>query len=254
MLEIAKRTMVGAVVLLLMPLAVWFSGWQWQPGGNTALLKGLYWVTETVTAPWGVFTSLIFSVWFLWCLRFRLKPAIGVFVLLLVSIVIGQSIKSVIKDRVQEPRPFVVWLESTHQIDEKYFYSLNRKERSALVKEQLQEQALVPEWLSKHWQFETGFSFPSGHSLFAATWALLAVGLLWPRRHYKTVAVLMVWATGVMASRLMLGMHWPQDLAMATVISWLLVTLVCWLAQRWFGPLTIPRQEQQEIVEREQSK
>ncbi|MHA7846757.1 phosphatidylglycerophosphatase B [Serratia sp. D1N4] len=254
MLEIAKRTASGALVLLLMPLVIWFSGWQWQPGGNNGLLKGLFWVTETVTAPWGVLTSLIFSSWFLWCLRFRLKPAIGVFMLLLASIAIGQGVKSVIKDRVQEPRPFVVWLESAHQVDEKYFYSLNRKERRALVKEQLQDQTLVPKWLSKHWQFETGFAFPSGHTVFAATWALLGVGLLWPRRHYKTVAVLMVWAMGVMASRLMLGMHWPRDLAMAVVIGWLLVTIACWLAQRWFGPLTIPLQEQQEIADREQSK
>lgn len=50
----------------------------------------------------------------------------------------------------------------------------------------------------------------------------------------------MIWAFGVMASRLMLGMHWPRDLAMAIVISWLLVTLASWLTQRWFGPLTIP--------------
>ncbi|WP_337261914.1 MULTISPECIES: phosphatidylglycerophosphatase B [unclassified Serratia (in: enterobacteria)] len=252
MLEIVKRTTGGAVVLLLMPLAVWLSGWQWQPGGNNNLLKGFFWVTETVTAPWGIFTSLLFSVWFLWCLRFRLKAAIGVFILLLASIAIGQGVKSVIKDRVQEPRPFVKWLESAHRIDEKYFYSLSRKERSALVKEQLQDQARVPKWLSKHWQFETGFAFPSGHTVFAATWALLAAGLLWPRRHYKTVAVLMAWAVGVMASRLMLGMHWPQDLVMATIIAWLLVTLVCCLAQRWFGPLTVPLQEQQEIAEREQ--
>jgi membrane-associated phospholipid phosphatase len=36
--------------------------------------------------------------------------------------------------------------------------------------------------------FETGFAFPSGHTMFAASWALLAIGLLWPRRHYKTAS------------------------------------------------------------------
>ncbi|CAI1035587.1 phosphatidylglycerophosphatase B [Serratia quinivorans] len=250
MFEIAKRTAAGAIVLLLMPLAVWISGWQWQPGGDGRLLKGLYWLTETVTSPWGILTSIILGAWFLWCLRFRIKPAIGLLVLLSASILIGQGVKSFIKDRVQEPRPFVLWLESAHQIDEKYFYSLKRKERGALVKEQLQEQTLVPVWLREHWQFETGFAFPSGHTMFAASWALLGVGLLWPRRHYKTVAVLMVWAIGVMGSRLLLGMHWPRDLAVATLISWLLVTIACWLAQRWFGPLTPPPQEQQEIAER----
>ncbi|EFE94694.1 phosphatidylglycerophosphatase B [Serratia odorifera] len=250
MFEIAKRTAGGAIVLLLMPLAVWFSGWLWQPGGNDTLLKAMFWLTETVTSPWGLITSVLLSAWFLWCLRFRLKPAIGLFVLLSAAILVGQGVKSLIKERVQEPRPFVVWLEQAHGIDEKYFYSLHRNARGALVKEQLAEQTLVPAWLRKHWQFETGFAFPSGHTMFAASWALLGVGLLWPRRHYKTVAVLMLWATGVMGSRLLLGMHWPRDLVMATAIAWLLVTIACWLAQRWFGPLTPPPEEQREITQR----
>jgi len=172
MYEIAKRTAGGALLLLLMPLAVWVSGWHWQPGGNDRLLKALYWVTETVTSPWGILTSAILCGWFLWCLRFRLKPAIGLAMLLFAALLIGQGVKSLIKDRVQEPRPFVVWLEQTHGVDGKYFYSLQRKERSALVREQLQDQTLVPNWLRKHWQFETGFAFPSGHTMFAATWAL----------------------------------------------------------------------------------
>ncbi|HEI8864876.1 phosphatidylglycerophosphatase B [Serratia sp. AKBS12] len=250
MFEIAKRTAGGAIVLLLMPLAAWFSGWLWQPGGNDTLLKVMFWLTETVTSPWGILTSVLLSAWFLWCLRFRLKPAIGLFLLLSAAILVGQGVKSLIKERVQEPRPFVVWLEQAHGIDEKYFYSLHRSARGALVKEQLTEQTLVPEWLRKHWQFETGFAFPSGHTMFAASWALLGVGLLWPRRHYKTVAVLMLWATGVMGSRLLLGMHWPRDLVMATAIGWLLVTIACWLAQRWFGPLTPPPEEQREIAQR----
>ncbi|WON78700.1 phosphatidylglycerophosphatase B [Serratia sp. UGAL515B_01] len=251
MLEVAKRTAAGAIVLLLMPLLVWFAGWQWQPGGDNRLLKGMYWITETVSSPWGGISSLLLSGWFLWCLRVRIKSAIGLFILLSAAIVIGQGIKSTIKNQVQEPRPFVLWLESTYHVDEKYFYSLSRKERSTLVKEQLQSQTQVPSWLSRHWQSETGFAFPSGHTMFAASWALLGLGLLWPRRHYKTVTVLMVWAFGVMASRLLLGMHWPRDLAMAVAISWLLVTMASWLAQRWFGPLTIPPQESQKMTKRE---
>lgn len=100
MFEIAKRTAAGAIVLLLMPLAVWLSGWQWHPGGDGRLLKGLYWLTETVTSPWGIITNIILCAWFLWCLRFRIKPAIGLLVLLSASILIGQGVKSFIKDRV----------------------------------------------------------------------------------------------------------------------------------------------------------
>ncbi|MCP1065811.1 phosphatidylglycerophosphatase B [Serratia symbiotica] len=245
--EMAKRTAVGALLLLIMPMMLWVSDWHWCPGSNEMLLKGLYWVTATVTSPWRFLTSIFLSVWFLWCLCLRHKAAIGLVMLLSAAMLIGQGIKSMIKDRVQESRPFVVWLEQNHGVDEKYFYSLHSKQRSALVAELSQERNLVPIWLSKHWQFETGFAFPSGHTLFAATWALLGVGLLWPRRHYKTVVLLMIWAAGVMGSRLMLGMHWPRDLVMATFISWLLVTLTCWLAQRWYG-LLMPLQGHQGLT------
>ena len=69
---------------------------------------------------------------------------------------------------------------------------------------------------------------------------------------YADDCVLLIWATGVMGSRLLLGMHWPRDLVVATLISWLLVTLATWLAQRVCGPPTPPVQEEKEIAQREQ--
>lgn len=250
MRAIAKRTTMGAGILLIMPLAVWISGWQWVPGGNSVWLKMMYWVTETVTQPWGIITHVLLCGWFLWCLRFRLKAALMLFAILGAAILIGQGVKSVIKDKVQEPRPFVVWLEKTQHIPTDEFYNLKRKQRSELVKSQLETQQEVPGWLRKHWQKETGFAFPSGHTMFAASWALLGVGLLWPRRRTLTIALLLVWATGVMGSRLLLGMHWPRDLVVATIISWALITLATWLAQKLCGSLSPPPQEADEIAER----
>lgn len=52
MLQIAKRTTVGLIVLLAMPLTVWMSGWHWQ-WGTDYILKALFAMTETVTSPWG---------------------------------------------------------------------------------------------------------------------------------------------------------------------------------------------------------
>lgn len=252
MLSIARRTAVGAGILLIMPATVWISGWQWQPGADSGWLKALYWITETVTQPWGIITHALLCGWFLWCLRFRLRAAIMLFAILAGVILIGQGLKSWVKDQVQEPRPFVVWLEKTHHVPVNDFYNLKRKERGELVKEQLTEQQAVPTFLRKHWQKETGFAFPSGHTMFAASWALLGVGLLWPRRRTYTIAILLVWATGVMGSRLLLGMHWPRDLVVATLMSWLLITCATWLAQRVCGPLTPPVEEKREIADRDQ--
>ncbi|WP_225758621.1 MULTISPECIES: phosphatidylglycerophosphatase B [unclassified Leclercia] len=252
MLSIARRTAVGAGILLIMPATVWISGWQWQPGADSGWLKALYWITETVTQPWGIITHALLCGWFLWCLRFRLRAAIMLFAILAGVILIGQGLKSWVKDQVQEPRPFVVWLEKTHHVPVNDFYNLKRKERGELVKEQLTEQQAVPTFLRKHWQKETGFAFPSGHTMFAASWALLGVGLLWPRRRTFTIAILLVWATGVMGSRLLLGMHWPRDLVVATLMSWLLIICATWLAQRVCGPLTPPVEEKREIADRDQ--
>lgn len=137
MLSIARRTAAGAALLLIMPLAVWVSGWQWQPGHQVWWLKTLFWITETVTKPWGVITHVILCGWFLWCLRFRLRAAIMLFAILGGAIIVGQGVKSWVKERVQEPRPFVVWLEKTHHIPVDEFYTLKRTERGHLVKEQL---------------------------------------------------------------------------------------------------------------------
>lgn len=176
MLSIARRTAAGAALLLIMPLAVWVSGWQWQPGHQVWWLKTLFWITETVTKPWGVITHVILCGWFLWCLRFRLRAAIMLFAILGGAIIVGQGVKSWVKERVQEPRPFVVWLEKTHHIPVDEFYTLKRTERGHLVKEQLAGQQNIPVFLRQHWQKETGFAFPSGHTMFAASWASFGRG------------------------------------------------------------------------------
>ncbi|PKE31085.1 phosphatidylglycerophosphatase B [Rahnella sp. AA] len=251
MFDIAKRTAFGAVLLILMPAVVWVSGWLWTPGQNPTLLRPLYWVTETVSQPWGIITTVILCAWFLWCLRFRIKPAIGLIIIITVAVLVGQFAKDIIKNDVREPRPYVAWLGSSHQMNVDAFYALKNKARSGQVKEILASDTQIPHWLNKSWQDDTGYAFPSGHTMFAATWALLGVGLLWRRKHYKTVCVLMVWAVTVMGSRLVLGMHWPRDLMASVGISWILVTVACWFTQRYIGSLTPPPAEKQEITERE---
>lgn len=152
MLLIARRTAVGAALLLIMPAAIWISGWKWHPGLSAGTMKLLYWVTETVTQPWGIITHVILCAWFLWCLRFRLRAAIMLFLILAAAILVGQGMKTWIKSRVQEPRPFVIWLEQTQQVPVTQFYALKRKERAKLVHEQLAQEQQIPGFLRKHWQ------------------------------------------------------------------------------------------------------
>ncbi len=172
------------------------------------------------------------------------------FAILAAAILVGQGVKSWIKDKVQNHDLLLSgWKKHHIPVDE--FYTLKRAERGNLVKEQLAEEKNIPQYLRSHWQKETGFAFPSGHTMFAASWALLAVGLLWPRRRTLTIAILLVWATESWkppAARDAL----PRDLVVATLISWALVAVATWLAQRICGPLTPPAEENREIAQREQ--
>ena len=250
MLEIAKRTGLGALMLMIIPIAVWVSGWQWHPAGETGWWRGLFWMTQTVTSPWGAITSIVLFGWFLWCLRFRWRPALALAGILLAALLLGQGLKAVIKHQVREPRPYVMWMAKTYNLDDQSFYALSGKARAKLIKKELENERLIPHWLRRHWQHETGFAFPSGHTVFAASWALLALGLLWPRRHYTSVALIMLWSVLVMSSRLVLGMHWPRDVAMGIVLGWLIITSACWLVQRCIGPLTPKPDEAQDIKSR----
>lgn len=90
MLLIARRTALAAALLLVMPSRSGFPR-LWQPGLPVAMLKSLWWVTETVTQPWGIITHVVLCGWFLWCLRFRLRAALILFLILAAAILAGQG-------------------------------------------------------------------------------------------------------------------------------------------------------------------
>jgi len=39
MLLIARRTAVGAALLLIMPAVIWITGWKWNPGLSAGAMK-----------------------------------------------------------------------------------------------------------------------------------------------------------------------------------------------------------------------
>lgn len=107
------------------------------------MLKSLWWVTETVTQPWGIITHVVLCGWFLWCLRFRLRAALILFLILAAAITAGRG-RNHGSRRGSRPRPFVIWLENTRQVPVTQFYALKRKERAKLVHEQLAQAQDIP--------------------------------------------------------------------------------------------------------------
>lgn len=233
MSSMIKRVLFAAIILTILPLVVLAMGWHWQPTGSSSFFYLLYLVTETASNPWAILTCLVFAAVFTLLLRVSGRKALLLISVLGVAILSGQVIKSVLKNTFEEPRPYVTWLESRYHIDDDYFYSLPRSERTTLVHDTLKNDKQIPQWLKQHWEHETGYAFPSGHTMFAATWALLAILFLWPRGYYITASLFLAWALTVAASRLLLGMHWPADLILSTTISTALVIGVGWFCQRF---------------------
>ncbi|AFP85559.1 membrane-associated phospholipid phosphatase [secondary endosymbiont of Heteropsylla cubana] len=230
MFKIAKRTSIGALLLMFFPLLFIVTRWHWTPENNYCWLKWMYFLTQTVTPPWGTITTLVFISWFLWSLHYQIKSTFRLLLILIIMLFIGQGIKFFIKLYVKEPRPYVIWLEKNKVISKEAFYKMPRKICNSSVNWNFKEKK-IPKWLVIYWKSETHFSFPSGHTIFSSNLVLLAAGLLWPRQYKVSTIALMSWANGVMFSRLMLGMHWPLDLLMSVILSWLIVTIGCWFIQ-----------------------
>ena len=75
------------------------------------------------------------------------------------------------------------------------------------------------------------FSFPSGHTLHAVAFSLVAVA------HYPMLAwVLAPFAASVAASRVVLGLHYPSDVLAATALGSALAMLSVWAVPgvSWF--------------------
>jgi undecaprenyl-diphosphatase len=69
------------------------------------------------------------------------------------------------------------------------------------------------------------FSFPSGHTLHAVTFSLIAVG------YFPPLALLLTpFTVLVAASRIVLGLHYPSDVLAATAIGCVLAGTSFWLA------------------------
>ena len=68
------------------------------------------------------------------------------------------------------------------------------------------------------------FSFPSGHTLHAVAFTLVALG------HYPILAWLLIpFSASVAASRVVLGLHYPSDVLAATAIGSILASASLWL-------------------------
>lgn len=234
MLSVIKQSLITLAIFLVTPIVIIAINWQWQPESLNNTSEYLFWLTETAGKPWAVLTCVFFVIAFMIILQIKSKMQfIKLLLIFIIAIGLGQLIKSVIKNYTADSRPYVLWIEQNYQIDDDYFYSLPRNERQEIIKMHVYHSPQIPNWLYKHWRNETGYSFPSGHALFAATWAFLALLLLNLKRHYICSSLVIAWAILIEISRIALGMHRPIDVIVGSAIAWGIALFCYYLAIKW---------------------
>lgn len=218
--------------MLLVPLAAWLTGWQWA--GDDFLIPvldyPLWFITETGSAPYALVPCVLLMLWLMNLARKRYSWLL-IGAICAGSVIGTQAIKTVAKFGFAEPRPYVVEVmgEQSEQ-----FYELTRPQRAELVAEHYKDSQHPI--IVQHRMNETGYSFPSGHTIFAVSWLLVFAGLLYGiegRSASFARNFVLGWALLMLVSRLFLGMHYPIDLFVSTLIAWIFhIILFIWIVPK----------------------
>ncbi|OOH91054.1 phosphatidylglycerophosphatase [Pasteurellaceae bacterium 15-036681] len=231
-----KKLSFYTFLMLLVPIATWAIGWHWD--GDQHLIGWfdypLYLLTESGSVPYALITCVVFMLWIMWLTRKHYSWLL-VGAICAASVIGTQGIKTVAKFAFAEPRPYVVQMmgENTEQ-----FYELSRDQRALIVEDRSKDSE--HRFAVEHRLHETGYSFPSGHTIFSVSWMLVFAGLLMGARGQAvTFAKIFVvlWSIMMLISRLRLGMHYPIDLFASTLLAWVFhVILFIWIVphlQTW---------------------
>lgn len=212
------------LLMLLVPTYFWSSAYQWELSENLQHLPEITrWIQLTYTAsmPYALGTSVVLLAILLFVTRhsYPYKTVLLVFAL---SMAGTQVMKSSIKNIVKEPRPYVAAIDRSGVpvflgYDAHSFYQQDKTVQYQII----EKFADASPELTKNFQSELGYSFPSGHTIFAVSWLLLFAGFTWRKAAWILPPIMTIWAWAVLYSRVRLGMHYPIDLVVATLIAWL---------------------------------
>jgi len=200
-------------------------------------------------AQWGVGSVMLLAAALIAAKHVGFKKKIRYSGMFLIGVAIVLAVIALTNEFVTKPlvaahRPYVLRLEKERLLSSKAFYALPTKsERSALLLQTFESNQSHPFVRSidlhvkKHWTVETGFSFPSGHSLNAFLFAVLLgflVQYLLPKGKFL-VWLPFLWAIGISLSRVAVGAHSPLDISIGALCGAMIGGLL--LKSGYFNPL-----------------
>ncbi|WP_233053803.1 phosphatase PAP2 family protein [Motilimonas cestriensis] len=192
-----------------------------------------YLLTSTGTAPYAVITVVIFLAVSYFCIPKPdwLRMTAAVVLSLLSSFTLNHQLKSYFA----EARPNITFLASQmgSPVDLYSFYNQHASQRSALVAQALEQYQhpdnrsqlttqpplQISPTIQQHWINEVGYAFPSGHTIFATTLVLTASYYLLLSGALGLNIILLCWGAAMGLSRMLLGMHWSQDVLASTCLA-----------------------------------
>lgn len=139
----------------------------------------------------------------------------------------------VVKPAVSSPRPSHVYLEEKGIVSLKELYTLDDETRTDIMQKRIEKnpEAVdhVYEPILEHWTFESGFSFPSGHSQNAFLLSVIVAFLVYSRASggYRWLIIVpLAWAVLVCVSRVAIGIHTKYDVMAGASVGMIIAFLV----------------------------
>ena len=202
-----------------------------------SLAAPMYWISESGGVYGTAGLLLLIGIVFAWSAITVIRKIVSFFAILagLGGLLAGLAAfnEHVVKPAVMSPRPSHLYLEEKGIVKLAELYRLSDSARTEMMQKRIE---MLPDSVDHvydpiltHWTFESGFSFPSGHSQNAFLLGTVVAFLVYTRStgRYRLLSLIpLIWAALVCISRVAIGIHTKYDVMAGATVGMLLAFII----------------------------